>query len=139
MDKLMVCVDLTGLSRRVVDKAIELGKKINGEIVMVHVRQKSPTMAHATANHSDRSAKKLILENNELDKLEEQLRDSGLTFSIKQPMGEVSKEVAKLLEEINPFCLIMGSAHNSALHHVVSGSVAGELLEKSSTPVMLVS
>lgn len=138
MDKLMVCVDLSGLSRRVVEKAIELGKKIDGEIVLVHVRQKSPTMAHATPNHSNRSAKKLILENNELDKLEEILRDSGLSFSIKQPMGDVIKELGIILQEIDPLFMIMGSAHNSALHHVVSGSVAGELLEKQTTPVMLV-
>lgn len=137
-ENLLVCVDLKPLSHRVVKKAIELGKKLDSSITLMHIRDKSPTGSHSSATHSSQTAKDLILENNEMEKLEEQLRDSGLKFEVKQPMGDIVKLVDAVIKELNPLFLILGSSHNSALHHMISGSIAGSLLEKSGIPVLLV-
>ena len=135
---ILVCVDLKSLSRRVLLKAVELGKQIGGEIFLVHVRDSSPTSSHATANHSGRTAEELIRENNELEKLEEILRDSGLKYRVDQPTGDIVPVMTETIAAWKPQMVVMGSAHNSALHHVVSGSVAGAILEKTGVPVLLV-
>jgi len=138
MDRILVCVDLKKLSRKVLEKAIQLSKKLQAEISLLHVRDAAPTSSHSTPNHSDHSAKELIRENNEIQKLEELLRDSGCSYKIKQPTGDVIKEIRKEIEELDPLFLVLGSENNSALHHVVSGSIAGTILDKVGTSVLLV-
>lgn len=138
MDSILVCVDLRKLSRKVVEKAIDLAKKLQAEITLIHVRDASPTSSHSTPNHSDHSAKELIRENNEIEKLEETLRDSGCPYSVKQPTGDIIKELRKAIDEISPLFLVMGSKNNSALHHMVSGSIAGSILDKAGISVLLV-
>lgn len=131
-------MDLKQISRRVVDKAITLGKGIDGEITLLHIRGTSPTSSHATANHSGHSAQEMIKDNNEMEKLEEKLRDSGLTFVSEQPTGDIMKILIGKVKDLSPEMVILGSAHNNALHHLVSGSVAGSLLDKTGIPVLLV-
>jgi len=137
-NSLLVCVDLMPHSRAVVKKAVELGKNLKSKIILIHVRDESPTGSHSSSTHSTATAKELIKENNEMEKLEEYLRDSGLEFTSSQPKGDVMKILKEKVQETDPLFVVMGSVHNSALHHLVSGSIAGTLLEKSKIPVLLV-
>jgi nucleotide-binding universal stress UspA family protein len=137
-DKILVCVDLKELSKEVLKKAIELGKKMNAHIDMVHIRALSPTSDHSAANHSASSAKELLRENKEITKLKELLRDSKLSFHVEEPLGDVLPLLLAKIKEEAPLFIVMGSEHNSAMHHFISGSLPGSILEKAKIPLLLV-
>ncbi len=137
-DTVMICSDLGKIGERVLEKGIELAGKLNAPIHLVHVITGEKATPHATPNKSGSAAKEMIQMQNRLERAKERLRDSGCSFTAATPTGDIIEELKKQIEKIDPYILVMGALNNTALHHVVSGSVAGTILNSTKCQVLLV-
>ena len=134
----MICTDLGKISSCVIRKGIELAVKIKSPIHLIHVLSGETATPHATPNKYDSVAKDRIQMQNKLERAREWLRDSKCEFSISTPAGEIIEELTKEISKINPYILVMGALNNTALRHVVSGSVAGTILNTTNCQILLV-
>jgi nucleotide-binding universal stress UspA family protein len=134
----MISTDLGKISNTVIKKGIELAVKLKAPIHLIHVMSGDKATPHATPNAYDSIAKDRIQMHNKLERAQEWLRDSGCPFTIATPAGEVITELKAEVQKIQPYILVLGALHNNALHHVVSGSVAGTILESTKCQVLLV-
>jgi nucleotide-binding universal stress UspA family protein len=135
---IMICTDLGKISERVIQKGVELAVKLQAPIRLVHVISKEKAVPHATPNASDSAAKDMIQTQNRLERAKERLRDSGCEFTTVTPKGEVTEELKKEVESQKPYILVMGALNNTALRHMVSGSVAGSILNNTNCQVLLI-
>lgn len=134
----MICTDLGKISDQVISKGVELAVKLKAPIRLVHVLTGDNATPHATPNASDTTAKEMIQAQNKLERAKERLRDSGCEFTAVTPKGDVIDELKKEIADQDPYVLVMGALNNTALRHVVSGSVAGSVLNSTNCQVLLV-
>ena len=134
----LICTDFGKISDRVITKGIELAEKIQAPVRLIHVITGEKAAPHATPNASGSAAKERIQMQNKLERATERLKDSGCPFSTATPKGDVIEELKKEIKEQNPYILVMGALNNTALHHVVSGSVAGTILNSTNCQVLLI-
>lgn len=137
-ETIMICTDLGKISSCVIKKGIALAVKLKAPIHLVHVMTDEKATPHATPNKATGAAKNLIQRQNRLDRAREYLRDSGCEYTVATPLGEVTEELIKEINRVKPHMLVMGALNNTALRHVVSGSVAGTILGSTGCPVLLI-
>ncbi len=137
-ETVMICTDFGKVSDRVIQKGVELAVKLQAPVRLVHVISADKAAPHAAPNATDSIAKERIQKQNKLERAKEKLRDSGCPFSTATPAGDVIEELKKEIHEHNPYVLVMGALNNTAIHHVVSGSVAGTILNSTNCQVLLV-
>ena len=137
-ETVMICTDFGKVSDRVISKGLELAVKLKAPVRLVHVITGDKAAPHATPNSTDSVAKERIQTQNKLERAKERLRDSGCPFSTATPGGDIIEELIKEIDEHNPYVLVMGALNNTALHHVVSGSVAGTILNSTNCQVLLI-
>ncbi len=137
-ESVMICSDLGKIGDRVLEKGIELACKLKAPVRLVHVITGEKATPHATPNMSGSAAKDMIQMQNRLERAKERLRDSGCEFTVATPSGDVAEELKKEIKARDPYILVMGALNNTALHHVVSGSVAGTVLNSTNCQVLLV-
>ncbi|MDC7222100.1 MAG: universal stress protein [Spirochaetales bacterium] len=137
-ETVMICTDLGKISEEVISKGIELAQKLEAPIRLVHVLTGEKAVPHATPNASGSAAKDMIQVQNKLERAQERLRDSKCPFSTVTPKGNIVEELQKEVKTQDPYILVMGALNNTALRHVVSGSVAGSILNSTNCQVLLV-
>lgn len=137
-DTIMICTDLGKINGILLQKGRDLAVKLNAPIHLVHVLSGEKATPHATPNAFASTAKERIQIQNKMERAEETLKDSGCKVSSSLPSGEIIEALKEEIKKVDPYIIVMGAVNNTALHHVVSGSVAGTILSSTHKQVLLV-
>lgn len=140
---LLVCIDFSPLTDRIVETAKGMAHCMDKGIHLVHVQPEKTTAPTAVVtNPSSSNGKEESLTRRKevamLGKLCQKLQDEGLQATWATPSGKIHEMLTKEAKERNAQMVVMGSHGNGAVYHMVVGSVAEGVLKGLGLPVILV-
>lgn len=135
-EKLVLAVDGSEQSRRAVPLAIDIAKKSNGEVVVVHVREHTVDLGGVWEQESQTRAAAIV------DAACKEIEDAGVTAraDVRRSLagsGRVAQEIIDAAEEEEAELIVMGSRGVSDLRGLLLGSVAHKVLQLSGQPVLV--
>lgn len=140
MKKIMACVDFTEGTDRIIDKAIELAINTKANLCLIHVAPPKEGTANSVCGKRSfpELARKLCTCNRSIDAIAAKIKKAGIELTTVRARGEAGTVIADEAKRNGAEMIVMGAKNNSALHHLVAGSVAAEVMKKTGTPVMLI-
>ncbi|QHI70214.1 universal stress protein [Tichowtungia aerotolerans] len=156
MKKILVAVDFSKGSDRVVQQAIELGKELDGQLYMVHVTSDTLKDAYASTQFYDVAsefaaapagdielarnlcAKEYKREHNALLKISSRMKEEGIRAQAMLLKGDAAGLILEKANELRIDLIVMGSHGHGLLRKVLVGSVAEGVLRKAPCGVLIV-
>jgi nucleotide-binding universal stress UspA family protein len=139
MKTLLVPIDFSDVTARVVEMAAALAKAFGSRVVLVHVAEPEPQfvgydpgplsvrMAVAEDLHADQPR---------LEALKKEFGEAEVLALHVQ--GSIPGQILELAREHGAMLIVMGSHGHGALYHFLAGSVTTAILKDAPCPVLVV-
>lgn len=159
MKCILVPIDFSDVTPRVIDLARRLAKPLGAEIHLIHVKQLTAAAAPGTLGYGLAGMSELapmsglpvpgfepmpetIAEDEgqraKLLEWQEQLAQDGINVSLHEPTGAVAEEILDQADEVNADLIVMGTHGHGAMYNLLVGSATKGVLKHSTRPVLLV-
>ncbi|MGD0672466.1 MAG: universal stress protein [Candidatus Binatus sp.] len=144
--KIVAATDFSEDSTLALTFAQELAAKFSAEIVLVHVDQPlAPVMmtpelgpAMDVGAMGRIAEEQRMLAQKELDKIAGKLREAGLKVKVQLKVGSPFMEILRAAQSENADLIVLGTHGRTGLAHVLMGSVAERVVQKSPCPVLTI-
>lgn len=144
MKLILVCVDFSDVSDRVVAKAVAWAVDLKAALHLLHVVPPPPPMAVyapgagvalplPTATLPDTAAEKA-----KLAEIARRVKEAGLAVSEELREGPVISEILAAADRMDPEAIVLGSHGHGALYELLVGSVTEGVLRRTRRPVWVV-
>jgi nucleotide-binding universal stress UspA family protein len=144
MRLILVCVDFSDVSGRVVEKATSWAVELKAALHLLHVVPPPPPMAVyapgaglalplPTATLPDTAAEKA-----KLTEIARRAREAGVPVSEEVLEGPVISEILATADRVDPEAIVLGSHGHGALYELLVGSVTEGVLRRARRPVWVV-
>jgi nucleotide-binding universal stress UspA family protein len=155
MKSILVPVDCSAATPRVLDLARELAKTFDAQLHLMHVWEiaapvpptplgygaigvpeivpmtgVSEAMAQAPVPNETHKAK--------LAEWKEEILRAGVRVTLHEPTGSVLDEILKQVDAANVDLIVMGTHGHGAMYNLLVGSVTEGVLKRAKQPVLLV-
>lgn len=140
MHNLLVPIDFSDITQRVVQQAAELARTFGGTIRLLHVAPPDPSFAHASGwpqEVRDELAKELMDEHRQMEAIAESLHQQGLSAKALLTRGDVAERILELARKTQTDLIILGARRKGALAELIPGSVLRSVLRQASCPVLV--
>jgi nucleotide-binding universal stress UspA family protein len=139
MKTLLVPIDFSDVSTRVIDTAASLAQALAARIILIHVAEPEPQfvgydpgplsvrVAVAGDIHADQ---------HRLESFKQKL--APLDVLALHVQGAIPDEILKIAREHTVDFIVMGSHGHGALYHLLVGSVTSAVLKQSPCPLLIV-
>jgi nucleotide-binding universal stress UspA family protein len=134
LKKMVLAIDASDFSKRAVKVASELAGKLDAEVVVLHVEEK--TMGHGGAYTMETNADAHDL----VEKVTKELKDAGLSArGVIHPAlhGHTAHAIVELADAEAADLVVLGTRGLSDLAGIMVGSVTHKLLQITHTPVLV--
>ena len=140
MKKIMTCIDFTEGTDRIIEKSVELAAAARAELCLIHVVPPKQETAESVCGKRSfpELARRLCKCNRNFDMIAERIKKAGISFTGIRMRGEAGQIIADEALKNQIDLIIMGAKNNSALHHLMAGSIAAEVIRKTAIPVTLI-
>ena len=141
IERILVCVDFSEVTDAVIDHAKAIATLASAEVRVLHVAAPNPDFVGFEAGPDtvrNQVAQTLRDEHKSLESISRRLAEANVRAA---PLMVQGPTAATILEQIRRFradLVVLGSHGHGALYHLLAGSVAEEVLRKSSVPVLVV-
>jgi nucleotide-binding universal stress UspA family protein len=140
MKKIMACIDFTAGTDRIVEKGIKLAAATDSGLCLIHVAPPKPDIPGNV--YGKRSfpelARRLCKCNRHFDDFARRIKEAGIELTTIRARGEAAKTIADEATKNAAEMIIMGTKNNSALRHLIAGSVVADVMKKTQAAVVLV-
>ena len=144
MRLVLVCVDFSDVSEKVLEKAASWAADLKAAVHLLHVVPPPPPMAvyapgagvalpMPTATLPDTAVEKAKLRDAALV-----LRERGIPVSEEVLEGPVLREILATADRVDPEAIVLGSHGHGALYELLVGSVTEGVLRRTRRPVWVV-
>ena len=140
MKKIMACIDFTEGTDQIVDKGIELAAATNAGLCLIHVAPPKPETPGVVCGKRSfpELARRLCKCNRHFDEFARRIKDAGIELTTVRARGEAAGTIAGEATKYQAQTIVMGAKNNSALRHLIGGSVAANVMKKTQATVVLV-
>ena len=138
---ILVAVDLSPGSDKVVDTAGRLAQKMGAEVYVVHVAEPEPEFVGYDAGPEvvrTQVAEELHREHREVQALAQRLRDEGIKATALLIRGPTVDTALKEAKNLDAGIIVVGSHGHGAVYDVLVGSYSAGIIRRSELPVMVV-
>ena len=149
--KLLVGVDLSESTEKIVKKAKEIAKEISAKVWIIHI-VKPDAADFYTGGHEpdsdgfetdpksfrDSLAKRFHVEHRQLQEIADQLRKAGLDTTALLVEGETVETMLKEASKLDVDIVVVGSHGRGAMYHLLVGSVSEGVIHRSECPILIV-
>jgi nucleotide-binding universal stress UspA family protein len=144
--KIVAATDFSDDSKLALSFAEELARKFSADLVVLHVDQPlAPVMmtpelgpAMDVGAMGRIAEEQRLLAQRELDKIAGRLRDSGLKVKSMLKVGSPFLEILHTAQNEGADLIVLGTHGRTGLAHVLMGSVAERVVQKSPCPVLTI-
>ena len=139
--KLLVVVDLSEASRRVLDEAEKIATASKADVWLLHVAQPEPDFVgwDIEPDPGRRAVAETFRdEHRQVQRMADSLRDSGLNVTALLVQGSTVDKILEQASELDVDAILMGSHGRSAAFRLLVGSVSEGVLHKATRPVIVV-
>ncbi len=141
VENIIVAVDFSDVSVRVVQEAGHLAKTLGSKIHLIHVEDTEKTMTGFDAG-SDEQAQGPERQSGGLlgmlQKHEDALRAQGVEVDAVLKHGDPIEKLVGAAKSIPADLLFIGTHGHGAVYHLIAGSVGEGILRKSPCPVLVI-
>jgi nucleotide-binding universal stress UspA family protein len=159
MKRILVPIDFSDATLRVIDLAQQLAKALDAEIHLVHVKELTAAAAPGTLGYGlagmpelaamsgvpvpvfDPMPETVPVDEDEQSKLthwQEEIAQSGVKVTLHKPTGAVVEEILNQADVVNADLIVMGTHGHGAMYNLLVGGVTKGVLKRSARPVLLV-
>lgn len=138
---LLVCVDLSPATERVVEVAVGLALRANLPLTLLHVAAPEPDFVGYDAGpqtRRDAVARGLRAEHRELEAHRQAAESRGVEARALMIQGPTAEKILAQVELLQPEVVVVGSRGHSLLREAFAGSVTRDVLTHSQVPVLVV-
>ena len=154
MKTILVPIDFSDATARVLEQARELGKAFGAQIHLMHVRQIPAPLPTSPLGYGALGMPEMVpgpvpqevtqpIEPNESEKrkLKEwksEMERAGLATKLHEPAGDIVDEILERVNALKVDGIVMGRHGHGAMYNLLVGSVTEGVLKRASCPVLLV-
>jgi len=159
MKRILVPIDFSDATLRVIDLAQQLAKALDAEIHLVHVKELTAAAAPGTLGYGlagmpelapmsgvplpvfDPMPQTVPVNEDEQSKLthwQDKIAQSGVKVTLHEPTGAVVEEILNEADVANADLIVMGTHGHGAMYNLLVGGVTKGVLKRSTRPVLLV-
>jgi len=141
MGTILVCVDFSDVTQRVMDEAQAMAKTMGDQVRLIHVipfEADYVMYSPGTALPGAVVAQDRKVETERLQKLTTQLTEAGVSASCELLEGGVVSDILEEAERVKARRIVMGSHGHSSLYELVLGSVTEAVMRRAKVPVLIV-
>jgi nucleotide-binding universal stress UspA family protein len=160
MKCILVPIDFSDITPRVIDLARQLAKALDAEIHLVHVKELTAATTPGTLGYSLAGMPELAPmsgvpvpgfqpmpeavseedqgQKSKLARWQEEIAQDGIKVSLHEPTGAVAEEILDQSDELNADLIMMGTHGHGAMYNLLVGSATKGVLKHSTRPVLLV-
>lgn len=141
MKKIILPVDFSDSSNKLVDYAINFAKDINAEIHLIHVAATDIGFVIGDMGFQyfpEVEENEIKYELKELNKLQERVVAQGVTCNHILKQGIAGDTILEFADDQNADYIVVGSHGRSGVYDVFIGSLTKEITKKSKIPVLVV-
>ena len=157
MKIILVPIDFSDATPRVLDQAKQVAQAFRAEIHLVHVNEIIPAVPPTTFGYGvagmpelmpmstspvlDPAPHPAVVNESQKAKLsdwQKEISQAGLKVTLHEPTGAVVEEILRQADAIKPDLIVMGRHGHGAMYNLLVGSVTEGVLKRSGRPVLLV-
>ena len=159
MKRILVPIDFSDATPRVIDLAQQLAKGLDAEIHLVHVKELSAAAAPGTLGYGlagmpelapmsgvpipvfDTMSQPIPEDEDQKSKLaqwQREIAQDGIKVSLHEPTGTVAEEILNQADVLDADLIVMGTHGHGAMYNLLVGSATKGVLKRSKRPVLLV-
>jgi nucleotide-binding universal stress UspA family protein len=154
MKNILVAIDFSAATARLLDLARQLGQAFGAKIHLVHVREVAPSLppspfaygAPGMAEVFPVPVSEVIVqspasneeEKKKLEAWKAEIERAGLGATLHEPKGNVIDEILACATSVKADAIVMGRHGHGAMYNLLVGSVTEGVLKRANCPVMLV-
>jgi len=149
--QLLVGVDLSEATEKIVKKAEELAKELSAKVWLIHVTKPEPADLYLAGHEPDRIenkadpqlvrdsiAKRFHNEHRQIQEFADRLRKTGLDTTACLAQGATVETILKEASKLDIDIIVVGSHGRGAMHQLLVGSVSEGVIHGSERPVLVV-
>ena len=139
--KLLVAVDLSGSTEIIVDQVEKITNDDPARVWIVHNAEPVPANVEFKIDPMaarEELAKKFHAEHRQIQDIAERLRNKGLDATALLVHGPTVDMILKEAADLDVDMVVVGTHGHGAMHALLMGSVAKEILRKSPYPVLVI-
>lgn len=142
MKILLVPVDFSAVTEKVIESAVALAKAFRGQVTLLHVIQ-PPVVAGGEYALPLEIVEEAVSTNqrNALQKLDgrlESFRGAGIECNVKTVIGAPAVAILEAAGSIGADCIVMGSHGHGRLYDFLVGSTANGVIKRAKCAVLVV-
>jgi nucleotide-binding universal stress UspA family protein len=159
MKRLLVPIDFSDATPRVINLARQLARALDAEIHLVHVKELSAAAAPGTLGYGLAGMPELAPisgvpiprldpmpqpipetedQKSKLARWQTEIDQDGIKVTLHEPTGPVAEEILDQADAIEADFIVMGTHGHGAMHHLLVGSATKGVLKHATRPVLLV-
>ena len=159
MKRLLVPIDFSDATPRVIDLARELAKALDAEIHLIHVKELSAAATPGTLGYGLAGMPELAPmsgvpvpgldpmpqpiaetedQKSKLARWQKEIAQDGIKVSLHEPTGSVADEILTEAAAIEADFIVMVTHGHGAMYHLLVGSATKGVLKHATRPVLLV-
>ena len=139
--KLLVAIDLSESTEKIIEKTLGLAKALSAKIWLVHIAEPEPDFVGLDVGpqyERDALSEKFHREHAELQAIAERLRKEDLETTALLIQGVTVESILKEVAKLDPDMVVVGSHGGGAMRQLLVGSVSEGVLRKVDCPVLVI-
>jgi nucleotide-binding universal stress UspA family protein len=159
MKRILVPIDFSDATPRVIDLARQLARALDAEIHLVHVKELSAAATPGTLGYGLAGMPELAPmsgvpvpgldpmpqpipetedQKSKLARWQKEIAQDGIKVTLHEPSGSVADEILDQADAIEADFIVMGTHGHGAMYHLLVGSATKGVLKHATRPVLLV-
>jgi universal stress protein A len=139
MKTILVAVDLSDVTMRVVKVAVHLAKPFQSKIILMHAVESLPQLSPVGADPVSVVPQEPLLDfTGELERLREMISLLGLESTTMELQGPPVDVILAQAENSRIDLIVLGSHGRGVFSHLLTGSVVDGILQRAKCPVLIV-
>ena len=159
MKRILVPIDFSDATPRVIDLARQLAIGLDAEIHLIHVRELSAAAAPGALGYGLAGMPELAPmsgvpvpvfdpmpepipedegQKSKLAQWQKEIAQAGIKVTLHEPTGAVAEEILNQADVIDADLIVMGTHGHGAMYNLLVGSVTKGVLKHSARPVLVV-
>jgi nucleotide-binding universal stress UspA family protein len=139
--KILIGVDLSDSTEKVVKIAMELAKALSARVWLLHVAEPDPDFVGFEAGPQsvrDSLSKTFHVVHCQIQEIADRFRTAGLDATALLVQGETAGAILKEASKLGVDMIVVGSHGRGAMYHLVVGSISEGVLHNSECPILVV-
>jgi nucleotide-binding universal stress UspA family protein len=139
--KILVCVDLSESTEKIVKKIEELAKSLSAQVWLLHNAEPAPGVVEFKADPlaaRESLAKKFHIEHRQIQGLADRMRKAGIDSTALLVHGSTVEAILQEASDVEADLIVVGSHGRGAMYQLLVGSVSEGILHKSPLPVLVI-